>query len=269
MQLLAMRRAVLSVSLMDYVHTPTTERRDNLLAEIDSIFVPLDGSVDAIADMIIDVGSLVTLPALGVVEAEIVRAPSRGENSCNLRLTAGNLGGAAAQDAAAIVTILSNGVTMNTGNSLALGLLPPDGSAQGSLEIDVLPTTKHVTIFVVLEAGKGRFIDRRTIAVPPPDTTTSVEMPGLSPGSCTLHQNYPNPFNPTTTISFEITRSMTVSLIVTDALGREMIRLLDYAERQKGSNFIQFDAQDIPSGVYFYRLETPNGVFVRKMVLMR
>jgi len=269
MQLLAMRRAVLSVSLMDYVHTPTTERRDNLLAEIDSILIPLDGSVDAIADMILDVESLITLPALGVVEAEIVRASSGGENSYDLRLTTENLGGAAAQDVAATVTILSSGVTMKKGNILSLGMLPRGGSAQGSLEIDVLPTTKHVTIYVVLEAGKRRFIDRRTIAVPPQDTTTSVEMPLQMPASCTLHQNYPNPFNPTTTISFELTRPMTVSLIVTDALGREMTRLLDHAERQNGSNPIRFDARDIPSGVYFYRLETPDGVFVRKMLFMR
>ena len=269
MQLLAMRRAVLSVALMDYVHTPTTDRRDNLLAEIDSILVPLEGSMNAIADMIIDAGSLITRPALGVVEAEIVRASSGDENSCNLRLTTGNLGGAVAQDAAATVTILSSGVTMKTGNILSLGLLPPDGSAQGRLEIDVLPTTKHVTIFVVHEAGKRRFIDRRTIAVPPPDTTTSIGMPSPAPASCMLHQNYPNPFNPTTTISYTLARPMPVSLIVTDALGREVTRLLDTATRRSGLNSTRFDARAIPSGVYFYRLETADGVFVRKMLLMR
>ncbi|MCB2204625.1 fibronectin type III domain-containing protein [bacterium] len=267
MQLLAMRRAVLSVSLMDYFHSPTADRKANLLAEIDSILIPLEGSVDAITDLTTDVGSLITLPALGVVETEIVRAPSSGENSCNLRLTTENMGGAAAQDVAATVAILSSGVTMKTGNILPLGLLPPDGSAQGSLEIDVLPTTKHVTIFVVLEAGKRRFIDRRTLPVPA--STTAVEEPAAMPTSHQLHQNYPNPFNPTTTISYTLSRPVEVSLIVTDALGREVTRLIDEEKRRSGLHTTRFNARDLPSGVYFYRLETPDGVFVRKMQFVR
>jgi hypothetical protein len=163
---------------------------------------------------------------------------------------------------------LSSGATMKTGNILSLGLLPRGGSAQGSLEIDVLPTTKHVTIFVVLEAGKRRFIDRRTIAVPD-SITTAVDEEHPLPASCRLYQNYPNPFNPSTTISFELPRPMTVTLTVTDALGREVARLADHAPMGVGTHSMHFTADGLISAVYFYRLETPDAVIVKKMVVMK
>ncbi len=270
MQLLAMRRAVLSVSLMDYVLTPTTERQDNLLVEIDSILAPLDAAVDAITAMRTGTESLITLPALGVTEGEIVREPSSGEHRCSLRLTTANLGGSDAPGARAIVTILSRDVTAMTGNVFSLGALQPGSSGEGSMEIEVPPSTRHVEVSVVLETGNRRFLDRRTIAVPSPaDTTTAVDTPGGLPASCILHQNYPNPFNPGTTISYTLTKPMRVALIVTDALGREVKRIASRWPLAAGTHAVAFDASGLPSGVYSYRLETPDVVLTRKMVLMR
>ena len=66
-----------------------------------------------------------------------------------------------------------------------------------------------------------------------------------------------------------MTRPMKVSLIITDALGREVARLADNADMQAGTHSVQFDAEGIPSGVYLYRLETEDAVLVRKMVVMK
>ncbi len=97
------------------------------------------------------------------------------------------------------------------------------------------------------------------------------------PPSCILHQNYPNPFNPGTTISFELARPLTVSLIVTDALGREVARLVDNESRNAGSHSVLFDARALPSAVYFYRLMVDDNearihqspVLHRKMILLQ
>jgi len=89
------------------------------------------------------------------------------------------------------------------------------------------------------------------------------------PAVHTLHQNYPNPFNPTTTIRFDLPRPMTISLIVTDALGREVAVLAETELLGSGAFTRVLDAHGMPSGIHFSRLETEIGVFVKKMVLMR
>lgn len=72
-----------------------------------------------------------------------------------------------------------------------------------------------------------------------------------------------------TTIRFTLPREMEVSLVITDALGREVKRAVNHEQLTVGTHSVRFDASGFPSGVYFYRLETSDGVLVRKMVLMR
>ena len=83
-----------------------------------------------------------------------------------------------------------------------------------------------------------------------------------------LTTNYPNPFNPSTTIRFDLPESAHVRLRVFDALGREVRVLLD-GIRAAGAHEVVFDASDLPSGTYFYRLETAHGSFVRPMLLAK
>jgi hypothetical protein len=83
-----------------------------------------------------------------------------------------------------------------------------------------------------------------------------------------LKQNYPNPFNPTTTIEFEIPERVNVKLIVYDILAREISTLVD-KELEPGKYKVDFDAKNLPSGVYFYRLEAGKFASVKKMVLVR
>ncbi len=69
-----------------------------------------------------------------------------------------------------------------------------------------------------------------------------------------LDQNYPNPFNPLTTISYSLPQSGTVSLRVYDAIGREIATLVDDVRKVAGTYNVSFNAANLPSGVYFYRL---------------
>lgn len=81
-------------------------------------------------------------------------------------------------------------------------------------------------------------------------------------------KNYPNPFNPTTTISFTLNEATNVELTVYDRLGREVIRLLD-TNLGAGTHTAEFNAKDYPSGIYFYRIKTPERTEVRKMILSK
>lgn len=89
------------------------------------------------------------------------------------------------------------------------------------------------------------------------------------PDGFALHSNYPNPFNPVTTIRYELPRSAEVVLRVFDPLGREVARLVEGA-RSAGQHEVQFDARDLPSGLYLYRLEVGDRFLeTRSMMLLK
>ena len=83
-----------------------------------------------------------------------------------------------------------------------------------------------------------------------------------------LSQNYPNPFNPTTNIKFSIPNSGKISLKVYDRLGKEVADLAD-GFRNAGTYEISFDASDLTSGVYFYKLAVNDIVNTKKMTLIK
>ncbi|RMH87867.1 MAG: PKD domain-containing protein [Calditrichaeota bacterium] len=80
--------------------------------------------------------------------------------------------------------------------------------------------------------------------------------------------NYPNPFNPRTTIRFTVTVSGEVSLRVYNILGQVVATLVE-GYREAGTYSVVFDGRGLSSGIYFYRLSTPEGVITRKMLYSR
>ena len=99
-------------------------------------------------------------------------------------------------------------------------------------------------------------------------TTTGVKNENIIAKEYKLYNNYPNPFNPSTTIKFDIKESGLVSLKIYDILGREVRTLLD-EEKPAGSYKINFDAANLPSGIYLYRIQSGNFNSVKKMILLR
>jgi len=83
-----------------------------------------------------------------------------------------------------------------------------------------------------------------------------------------LNQNYPNPFNPTTKIGFAIPKAGYVDLRVYDILGRE-VKVLLSQQLNTGEYEIEFDAKNLASGMYYYRLQTNDNVSVKKMTLVK
>jgi hypothetical protein len=105
------------------------------------------------------------------------------------------------------------------------------------------------------------------------DTTTDVSDYEYFIVQYELQQNYPNPFNPGTKIKFIIPQDIggqtqEVSLKVYDVLGNEITTLVN-EEKSAGIYEIKFDASGLPSGVYFYKLQTGSFIQVKKMILMK
>lgn len=88
------------------------------------------------------------------------------------------------------------------------------------------------------------------------------------PKDYSLSQNYPNPFNPTTIINYSIPEQGKVALKVFDILGRE-IKTLVNKYQAAGSYEVEFNATELSSGIYFYRIIADGFVETKKMILMR
>ncbi|MCB0721992.1 MAG: T9SS type A sorting domain-containing protein [Ignavibacteriae bacterium] len=81
-------------------------------------------------------------------------------------------------------------------------------------------------------------------------------------------KNYPNPFNPNTTISFTLPEASYTNVTVYDRLGREVKVLLDES-LSAGTHSVEFEADGLPSGIYFYRIKTSSETEVLKMILAK
>ncbi len=101
-------------------------------------------------------------------------------------------------------------------------------------------------------------------------TATSVEQTSNNaPASFNLRQNYPNPFNPSTTIEFFLPVKSHVSMRIYNVLGQEVAVLMDEV-RQSGNQKVIFDAHELTSGLYFYKLSINNGISkTMKMLLLK
>lgn len=99
------------------------------------------------------------------------------------------------------------------------------------------------------------------------DVLTNVEE-DVIPSKVSLNQNYPNPFNPNTTIAFELNEATKVKLSVFTMNGVEIATIID-ANISAGKHLVPFNAINLPSGVYIYRLQTNEQVLKRKMTLLK
>ncbi len=119
---------------------------------------------------------------------------------------------------------------------------------------------------VVIDIETGEIID--VIWEEDVDTPGREQLPSL----CELQPNYPNPFNPATMIPYQLSQAGWVRLEVFDLLGRQVALLVD-AWQPAGFYEVRFDAQDseqeLPAGIYFYRLTAGENTSVRKMTLMK
>lgn len=100
------------------------------------------------------------------------------------------------------------------------------------------------------------------------ELVTNVRENYVSPTSFSLEQNYPNPFNPRTNIQFSLVESGLVTIKIYNAIGQKVANLLN-EYKPAGVYTVDFNANNLPSGVYFYRITSGKFVETKKMVLMK
>jgi photosystem II stability/assembly factor-like uncharacterized protein len=102
------------------------------------------------------------------------------------------------------------------------------------------------------------------------ETTTSLHgLPECNlPIGFSLEQNYPNPFNPSTTLKFTLPKQESIKITIHNTLGEELETLLN-KKMPAGSHEIEFNAQNISSGIYFYHIQAGEFQDVKKMILLK
>ncbi len=114
--------------------------------------------------------------------------------------------------------------------------------------------------------GHGMVLD--SIAVFGNDPTGITHDPNVTPTQFELYQNYPNPFNPVTKIKFDVPKSGFTTLKVYDATGSEVSTLVS-DNLETGKYTVDFDASNLSSGIYYYRLESNGQIKTNKMSLVK
>ena len=142
------------------------------------------------------------------------------------------------------------------------------GMLQGATLASILPDMDNNHSFEILGASD----DGKLVALSGGVDATSIEDkdPKISlPKEFELSQNFPNPFNPSTVIKFKLPESDFVSLTVYNLLGQEIDKLIDKKFYSSGEYEVEFNAYNVSSAVYFYKMETKFGTELRKMILMK
>ncbi len=141
--------------------------------------------------------------------------------------------------------------------------------AATSLDIDIYalaPDTKHIFF---IRSVMGERVSSATRTNLPVVHYSAVSVEGAElPAEVELSQNYPNPFNPQTTIDYALPQAGDVSLVVYDLAGRIVSTLIDGIQ-PAGHHEVRFNAGDLPTGTYLYRLRTGAETVTRTMTLMR
>jgi hypothetical protein len=90
----------------------------------------------------------------------------------------------------------------------------------------------------------------------------------ILPSEYSLEQNYPNPFNPSTTIQFSIPEQSFVTLEIFNALGEKITTLVS-KELNAGNHEYDWVVENMPSGIYFYELQSGSFIETKKMILIK
>ena len=99
------------------------------------------------------------------------------------------------------------------------------------------------------------------------NATSISDNAAAQPKTFNLGQNYPNPFNPQTTIRFNLDKTGYASLSVFNLLGHKVAQLIN-GNMSAGEHKVTFDAENLPSGIYFYRLEAQGNNMTKKMIIL-
>lgn len=144
-------------------------------------------------------------------------------------------------------------------------VIVPSTGVFGWRPVNAQGNKKH---YIVIAASDGILTTNSRIATINVLYDTDVEKEAGVPTSFELYQNYPNPFNPTTNIKYALPKESRVRINVFNILGQEVATLVN-SVMPAGYHSVDFKANNIPSGMYIYKIETESFSQVKKMLLMK
>jgi subtilisin family serine protease len=168
------------------------------------------------------------------------------------------------------IDLQGNDVIVNSGTDYYLVTYFTSGTATGILIDD---GTIDSRTFRDYNDGNGWSVKTYDMRMRPIIATDKSSLVGLKetlniPLKYELYNNYPNPFNPTTVIKYQLSQEGFVTLKIYDVLGREVQTLVN-KEQDAGIYQVQLKADNLSSGVYFYRIKAGNFVETKKMILLK
>ncbi len=164
----------------------------------------------------------------------------------------------------------TGGTNLFAGTSMGVFLSTNNGTSWTAVNTGLIePMDKNIIALAVsgtnLFAATGLFVWRRPLS----EMITLVDNPSKDlPTHFSLNQNYPNPFNPSTTISFTLPSRSFVTLKIFDLLGRE-VAIIVSEEMSAGNYTRKWNAANMSSGIYFYRLQAGSFTETKKLVLLK
>jgi len=136
---------------------------------------------------------------------------------------------------------------------ISVHVFPWENAGQGNIQIKIGSTRDSISFLVDINA-----------VVEP----TSVDNIFYKPDQYQLLQNYPNPFNPSTKIAFNLLKKEHVTVTVYNSIGQKVKTLLNRT-LEAGRHIVDFNAEDLTAGVYYYRVTTADFVRTKKMILLK
>jgi hypothetical protein len=157
----------------------------------------------------------------------------------------------------------------------AYGLCWFDGTDFGIIPQQQTGGLPHAQIYDIevknLQNGYELWIScasRGVVVLTVENTPSNIFDPKKQVRSFALEQNYPNPFNPITVIRYSLIKDMHISLKIYNALGEEKATIIN-EKLNAGTYSVEWDASDLPSGVYFYALDAGDFIQTKKMILLK
>tara|TARA_R110002073_G_scaffold183249_1_gene341429 strand:+ start:230 stop:958 length:729 start_codon:yes stop_codon:yes gene_type:complete len=158
-------------------------------------------------------------------------------------------------------------ISLNGGTAQTVSLTASD-STFAEVDLNNLSFNQGDNELVISASSGGVLLDRFDFFTVGELMPVSNEEDTFGPNAYKLSQNYPNPFNPSTNINFTIPASSDVELTIYNLLGQKVSTLLN-TKMNAGTHTISFDASNLASGIYLYRLKAGDKVMNKRMTLIK
>ncbi len=240
---------------------------DSIATQADSVFQSLDNAETNVTDLTTAVQGVQARPYVAVTGIALETNLVNLGDTLRVSVTIENQGDSSA-DGVLVTLAPDASATLLTADSFNVGTMAAAETRTFEWELEIVNGDEAIRSFQI------ELTSDNALTIPGTGTYNVALIVALEPIAAeiptefSLHQSYPNPFNPSTTITFSVPITGHVVIKVYDVLGREITTLVDEIVAA-GTFETQFDAGDLPSGAYLYRMESGNFHATKSTILVK